>query len=145
MVRRVVPRESLEPIERASVDELRAVQLERLRKSLQHSYDNVAPFRNKCKAQEVVPADLVTLSDLSRFPFMYKDDLRAAYPFGLFAVPEEQVVRVHASSGTTGKPTVVGYTRNDIETWAKVCARSFRAGGVEASDRIHKHLDYNLL
>ena len=144
MVRRVVPKESLEPIERASVDELRAVQLERLKKTLQHSYDNVAPFREKCEAQQVVPADLTTLSDLNRFPFMYKDDLRAAYPFGLFAVPEEQVVRVHASSGTTGKPTVVGYTRNDIETWAKVCARSFRAGGVEASDRIHNAYGYGL-
>ena len=94
-----------------------------------HTYDNVAPFRKKCQDEGVAPDDLRSLEDLRHFPFMVKDDLRAAYPFGLFAVPQSEVIRIHASSGTTGKPTVVGYTRNDIDTWATVCARSLRAGG----------------
>jgi phenylacetate-CoA ligase len=144
MVCRTVQLDQLEPIEKASVDELRALQLERLKWSLEHTYTNVQAFRDKCDAQGVVPDDLKSLSDLKLFPFTYKDDLRASYPFGLFAVPQEQVVRIHASSGTTGKPTVVGYTRNDIETWAKVCARSLRAGGAQASDKIHNAYGYGL-
>ncbi len=112
MVCRVPNPKDLDPIETASVDELRNLELERLRWTLRHTYDNVASFREKCEASGVAPDDLKTLDDLSLFPFTVKDDLRQHYPFGMFAVPQEQVVRVHASSGTTGKPTVVGYTRN---------------------------------
>ncbi len=100
----------LEPIETASRDELRALQLDRLKWSVRHAYDNVAPYRAKCRKAGVHPATCVRLEDLARFPFSQKSDLRDAYPFGLFAVPREQIVRLHASSGTTGKPTVVGYT-----------------------------------
>lgn len=106
----------LEPIETASIDELRALQLERLRWSVRHAYDNVAPYRAKCEAKGVHPDDLKTLEDLAKFPFTTKQDLRDHYPFGLFAVPRERIVRIHASSGTTGKPTVVGYTQKDIDT-----------------------------
>src|SRR5437764_1283293 len=134
----------LEAIERASEDELRALQLERLRWSLRHAYENVPLYRGKCQGAGVHPHDLRTLADLERFPFMQKDDLRAGYPFGLFAVPREQVVRIHASSGTTGKPTVVGYTRNDIDTWATVMARSIRAAGGRAGDIIHVAYGYGL-
>ncbi|MGF2075299.1 hypothetical protein ACQUFC_17525, partial [Enterococcus casseliflavus] len=95
----------------------------------QHAYDNVAHYRNAFDQAGVHPDDLKSLSDLSKFPFTTKQDLRDHYPFGMFAVPREQVVRVHASSGTTGKPTVVGYTQNDIDTWATVVARSIRAAG----------------
>ena len=107
----------LEAIERASADELHALQLERLRWSVGHAYENVPPYRAKCERAGVHPGDLKALADLQHFPFTLKDDLRANYPFGLFAVPREQVVRLHASSGTTGRPTVVGYTRADIDTW----------------------------
>ena len=110
----------LEPIETASRDELEALQLARLKWSLSHAYDNVAHYRQAFDRAGVHPGDVRTLGDLARFPFTAKDDLRANYPFGMFAVPREDVVRVHASSGTTGKPTVVGYTRNDVETWATV-------------------------
>ena len=119
----------LEPIERASRDELSALQLGRLKWSVRHAYDNVAHYRRKFEACGVHPDDLKSLDDLARFPFTTKQDLRENYPFGLFAVPRENVVRVHASSGTTGKPTVVGYTRNDIDTWADLMARSIRASG----------------
>jgi phenylacetate-CoA ligase len=119
----------LEPIETASLDELRGLQLERLRWSVRHAYDNVAHYRRTFAAADVHPDDLHSLEDLAKFPFTTKQDLRANYPFGMFAVPREQLVRVHASSGTTGKPTVVGYTANDIDTWAAVVARSFRAAG----------------
>ncbi|MBS0397652.1 MAG: phenylacetate--CoA ligase, partial [Proteobacteria bacterium] len=118
-----------EPIEHASLDELRALQLERLKWSVGHAYRNVAGFRTKCQAMQIHPDDLRGFSDLARFPFTTKQDLRDAYPFGSFAVPREQVVRIHASSGTTGKPTVVGYTPDDIDTWANLVARSIRAAG----------------
>src|SRR6202045_1864726 len=134
----------LEPIERASEDELRALQLQRLRWSVRHTYENVPPYRGKCEGAGVHPHDLRTLADLERFPFMQKDDLRAGYPFGLLAVPREQVVRIHASSGTTGRPTVVGYTRGDIETWATVKARSIRAAGGRPGDIIHVAYGYGL-
>ncbi len=134
----------LEPIERASEDELRALQLQRLRWSVRHAYENVPLYRGKCEGAGVHPHDLRTLADLERFPLMQKDDLRAAYPFGLFAVPREQVVRIHASSGTTGKPTVVGYTRRDIDTWAALVARSIRAAGGRRGDMVHIAYGYGL-
>jgi phenylacetate-CoA ligase len=116
----------LEPIEKASRDELRALQLSRMQWSVRHAYDNVPAYRRKFEAHGVHPSDLKRIEDLARFPFTTKQDLRDSYPFGMFAVPREQVVRVHASSGTTGKPTVVGYTRKDIDTWADLMARSIR-------------------
>ena len=134
----------LEPIERASEDELRALQLQRLRWSVRHAYENVPLYRGKCEGAGVHPHDLRTLADLERFPFMHKDDLRAGYPFGLFAVPREQVVRIHASSGTTGKPTVVGYTRRDLDTWAALVARSIRAAGGRRGDMVHIAYGYGL-
>ena len=108
--------DELEPIERASRDELQALQLQRLQWTLKHAYDNVPHYRQAFDAKGVQPSDCKTLADLSKFPFTAKADLRANYPFGMFAVPRQQVVRVHASSGTTGKPTVVGYTAKDIDT-----------------------------
>jgi phenylacetate-CoA ligase len=134
----------LEPIERASRDEIVALQLERLRRSVRHAYDNVAHYRSLFEARGVHPDDLKQLSDLARFPFTTKKDLRDNYPFGLFAVPREQVVRIHASSGTTGKPTVVGYTRNDIDTWAHLVARSIRAAGGRGGDIVHVAYGYGL-
>jgi phenylacetate-CoA ligase len=136
--------EELEPIERASTDELRALQLARMRWTLQHAYDNVPHYRNAFDARGVHPRDLHTLEDLVRFPFTVKSDLRDNYPFGMFAVPREQVSRIHASSGTTGKPTVVGYTRRDIDTWATVMARSIRAAGGRAGDLLHVAYGYGL-
>ena len=133
-----------EPIEHASIDELRALQLERLQWSVRHTYENVAGFRAKCQAAQVHPDDLKQLSDLARFPFTTKQDLRDAYPFGSFAVPREQVVRIHASSGTTGKPTVVGYTQRDIDTWANMVARSIRAAGGRPGDIVHVAYGYGL-
>ena len=144
MVTRNPAAEDLEPIETASVDELRALQLERLQWSVRHSYENVALYRDKCEAAGVSPDDLRQLEDLARFPFTVKDDLRQAYPFGMFAVPQSEVVRVHASSGTTGKPTVVGYTKNDIDMWATVVARSIRASGGRKGDRVHVAYGYGL-
>ncbi|MEO5699725.1 MAG: phenylacetate--CoA ligase PaaK [Casimicrobiaceae bacterium] len=134
----------LEPIERASADELRALQLERLRWSLRHAYTHVPHYRRKFDAAGVRPEDLRRLEDLARFPFTTKQDLRDNYPFGMFAVPREQVVRIHASSGTTGKPTVVGYTARDIDTWSTVMARSIRAAGGRAGDIIHVAYGYGL-
>ena len=113
----------LEPIERASQDELQALQLARLKQTLQHAYDKVPHYKQAFDAAGVHPSDLKTLADLAKFPFTTKHDLRANYPFGMFAVPREQVARIHASSGTTGKPTVVGYTLKDIDTWANLVAR----------------------
>jgi len=136
--------EELEPIERASRDELAALQLTRLKWSLQHAYDNVAHYRRAFDAKGVHPRDLRTLDDLAKFPFTVKTDLRDNYPFGMFAVPREKVVRIHASSGTTGKPTVVGYTRNDIDMWATVMARSIRAAGGRAGDLLHVAYGYGL-
>jgi len=134
----------LEPIERASRDEIAALQLQRLRWSLRHAYDHVPHYRRRFDAAGVHPDDLRTLADLERFPFTTKDDLRANYPFGMFAVPREQVQRLHASSGTTGKPTVVGYTAQDIDTWANLVARSIRAAGGRAGDIVHVAYGYGL-
>jgi phenylacetate-CoA ligase len=134
----------LDPIERASRDEIAALQLERLKWSLAHAYANVPHYRAAFDAVGVHPRDLHQLSDLARFPFTAKQDLRANYPFGMFAVPREQVARVHASSGTTGKPTVVGYTRNDLDTWAGVMARSIRAAGGRPGDLVHVCYGYGL-
>jgi phenylacetate-CoA ligase len=134
----------LEPIETASRDELQAVQLQRLQWTLQHAYENVPHYKAAFDAKGVHPADLKTLADLAKFPFMTKKDLRDHYPFGLFAVPREQIVRIHASSGTTGKPTVVGYTQADIDTWANLVARSLRASGVRRGDIVHIAYGYGL-
>ena len=134
----------LEAIERASTDELQALQLKRLQHTLQHAYENVAHYRQAFDAAGVHPSDCRSLSDLAKFPFTQKADLRAHYPFGMFAVPREQVVRVHASSGTTGKPTVVGYTQGDINTWADLAARSIRAAGGRAGDIVHVAYGYGL-
>jgi phenylacetate-CoA ligase len=135
---------SLEPIERASEDELCALQLERLQWSVGHAYDNVAPYRLKCEQAGVHPQDLRALSDLAHFPFTVKEDLRLSYPFGMFAVPRSQLARLHASSGTTGKSTLVGYTRHDIETWADLVARSIRAAGGGPGDLVHIAYGYGL-
>lgn len=134
----------LEPIETASRDELQALQLQRLKKTLQHAYQNVPHYRAAFDVAGVHPDDLITLADIAKFPFTGKQDLRANYPFGMFAVPREQVSRIHASSGTTGKPTVVGYTKNDIETWANLVARSIRAAGGRAGDIVHVAYGYGL-
>jgi len=134
----------LEPIEKASVAELRALQLERLKGQLRHAYDNVPHYRGKFDAAGVKPEDLKVLGDLARFPFTNKKDLRDTYPFGLFAVPMDRVVRIHASSGTTGKPTVVGYTKKDIDTWSQVMARSIRAAGAKPGDKVHVSYGYGL-
>jgi phenylacetate-CoA ligase len=134
----------LEPIELASRDEIQALQLQRLRRTLEHAYENVPHYRQAFDAKGVHPSELKTLADLAKFPFTTKKDLRENYPFGMFAVPREQVVRVHASSGTTGKPTVVGYTRNDIDTWAQLVARSIRAAGGRAGDIVHVAYGYGL-
>lgn len=134
----------LDPIETASVDELQNLQLERMRHSVRHIYDNVAPYRKKCEASGVTPDDLQSLSDISKFPFTYKDDLRDNYPFGLTAVPMSDVVRIHASSGTTGKPTVVTYTQNDIDNWANLVARCIRASGGTRNDILHVAYGYGL-
>ncbi|MEO9652702.1 MAG: phenylacetate--CoA ligase PaaK [Roseobacter sp.] len=137
-------RESLDPIEIASIDEIQALQLDRMKWSLRHAYDNVPMYRQRFDAAGVHPDDLKTLADLAKFPFTYKDDLRANYPFGLFAVPREQIKRVHASSGTTGKPTVVGYTQGDIDMWANMVARSMRASGTKPGDMAHIAYGYGL-
>ena len=144
MPRRSHAADNLEPIERASRDELESLQLTRLKWSVRHAYDNVQSYRAKCMATGAYPDDLRTLADLARFPFTTKQDLRDGYPFGLFAVPRQQVVRVHASSGTTGKPTVVGYTARDIDTWATLVARSIRAGGGRPGDIVHVAYGYGL-
>ncbi len=134
----------LEPIERASRDEIEALQLERLKATLSHVYANVPHYRRAFSAAGVAPNDLHQLSDLRHFPFTVKTDLRDNYPFGMFAVPREQVIRIHASSGTTGKPTVVGYTAQDIDTWADLVARSIRAAGGRAGDIVHIAYGYGL-
>ncbi len=143
---RVTPpeRKDLDPIEIASRDEIAALQLKRLKWSLRHAYDNVAHYRQAFDAAGVHPDDLKSLDDLAKFPFTVKDDLRQNYPFGMFAVPREKVVRVHASSGTTGKPTVVGYTARDIDDWANLMARSIRAAGGRAGDIVHVSYGYGL-
>ncbi|HIE1655832.1 phenylacetate--CoA ligase [Burkholderia cenocepacia] len=134
----------LEPIETASRDELTALQLERLKWSLRHAYDHSPVYRRKFDEAGVDPDDLKTLADLSRFPFTTKGDLRDSYPFGMFAVPQDRISRIHASSGTTGKPTVVGYTAADIDTWANLVARSIRAAGARRGDKVHVSYGYGL-
>jgi phenylacetate-CoA ligase len=141
----IVPRkQDLEPIEIASRDEIAALQLKWLQWSLKHAYDNVAHYRKAFDQAGVRPGDLKTLSDLAKFPFTDKNDLRANYPFGMFAVPLEKIARIHASSGTTGKPTVVGYTARDLEMWADVMARSFRACGGRPGMKVHNAYGYGL-
>ena len=134
----------LEPIETASRDEISALQLMRMQSTLQRAYDNVPHYRKAFDAKGVKPSDLKRLSDLSKFPFTVKTDLRDNYPFGLFAVQRDQISRIHASSGTTGKPTVVGYTKNDINIWADLVARSIRAAGGRRGDMVHIAYGYGL-
>ena len=134
----------LEPIEKAGIDELRALQLDRLRWSLRHAYEKVPHYRKAFDTVGANPGDLKNLADLARFPLTSKADLRENYPFGMFAAPMKDIVRVHASSGTTGKPTVVGYTKQDIEMWASVMARSLRAAGATSSDIVHIAYGYGL-
>src|SRR3954462_14840758 len=134
----------LDDAERMGVDELRALQVERLRWTLRHAYDNVPHYRRAFDEAGVHPDDCRELADLARFPTTSKADLRENYPFGMFAVPQEQVRRIHASSGTTGRPTVVGYTEQDIDAWATVMARSIRAAGGRAGDRLHNAYGYGL-
>ena len=144
MVQRAPQADQLDPIEHASRDELQALQLQRLKWTLRHAYDNVPHYRQAFDAAGVHPDDLRQLSDLSKFPFTTKKELRDNYPFGMFAVPREDVVRVHASSGTTGQPTVVGYTANDIDTWASLVARSIRAAGGRRGDLVQVCYGYGL-
>src|SRR3954453_21937640 len=134
----------LEPIERASVDELRELQLGRLQWSIRHAYDNVPHYRSCFDAAGAHPRDIRTLDDLARLPFTTKADLRDNYPFGMFAVPQQQIARIHASSGTTGRPTVVGYTAEDLRTWAALMARSIRAAGGRPGDKVHISYGYGL-
>jgi phenylacetate-CoA ligase len=137
-------RGELDPIEVASRDEIQALQLERLRRSIRHAYDNVELYRRRFDEAGVHPDDCRSLDDLASFPFTTKAELRDSYPFGMFAVPLDRVVRIHASSGTTGQPTVVGYTARDVETWADVVARSIRAAGGRPGDRVHVAYGYGL-
>jgi len=134
----------LESIEKASVDELKEVQLERLKWSVKHAYDNVGFYRRQFDQVGAHPKDINCLADLARMPFTVKADLRDNYPFGMFAIPREELVRVHASSGTTGKPTVVGYSRNDLDAWSNAVARSIRAAGGRPGDILHNAYGYGL-
>ncbi|MFG6191279.1 phenylacetate--CoA ligase PaaK [Nonomuraea sp. JJY05] len=136
--------EDLDPIERVSRDELMSIQLERLQRTLTHAYQHVPIYRQKFDQAGVHPSDCKELADLAKFPFTTKQDLRDSYPFGMFAVPREQVARIHASSGTTGTPTVVGYTRHDLDVWAEVMARSIRASGGRPGDLVHVAYGYGL-
>ncbi|OBF26446.1 phenylacetate-CoA ligase [Mycobacterium sp. ACS4331] len=136
--------DEMDPIETASRDEISALQFSRLKWTLQHAYDNVAHYRDAFDGAGVHPSDLKDLSDLALFPFTTKTDLRDNYPFGMLAVPQSQVVRLHASSGTTGRPTVVGYTAADIDTWANLVARCLRAAGVRSTDKVHIAYGYGL-
>src|SRR5271170_6171105 len=134
----------LEAIETASRDEIAALQVKRLKRTLENVYENVPPYRKKFDAAGVSPSDFKHLDDLEKFPFTTRQDLRENYPFGMFAVPRERVVRVHASSGTTGKPTVVGYTREDLDVWASVVARSIHAAGGRPGMILHNAYGYGL-
>jgi phenylacetate-CoA ligase len=134
----------LDPLETASVDQLRATQLLRLQWSVQHAYDNVPMYKQRFDEKGVHPSDIKQLSDIAKLPFTYKSDLRDNYPYGMFATPMNQIVRLHASSGTTGQPTVVGYTQNDIDTWAELMARSIRAAGGKPGDKVHVSYGYGL-
>ncbi|MEO9576532.1 MAG: phenylacetate--CoA ligase PaaK [Tateyamaria sp.] len=138
------PRDTLDPIEIASRDEIVALQLERMRWSLSHAYANVPHYKRAFDAAGVHPDDLASISDLAKFPFTVKQDLRDSYPFGMFAVPRDQVARIHASSGTTGQPTVVGYTENDLKNWGSVVGRSLRAAGLAPGDLLHNAYGYGL-
>ena len=138
------PKSSLDPIEIASRDEIEALQLERMKWSLRHAYDNVPFYKASFDAAGMHPDDLKSLGDLAKFPFTVKTDLRDNYPFKMFAVPREKVARIHASSGTTGQPTVVGYTQTDLENWASVVARSLRAAGMRPGDMLHNAYGYGL-
>ncbi|WP_299650450.1 phenylacetate--CoA ligase PaaK [uncultured Tateyamaria sp.] len=135
---------TLDPIEIASRDEIEALQLDRMKWSLAHAYENVPHYKAAFDAAGIHPDDLISLSDLAKFPFTTKQDLRANYPFGMFAVPRDQVKRIHASSGTTGQPTVVGYTENDLSHWGQVVARSLRAAGMTPGDLLHNAYGYGL-
>ena len=137
-------RNTLDPIEIASRDEIQALQLSRMKWSLRHAYDNVAMYKKRFDDAGVHPDELKSLSDLAKFPFTYKNDLRDHYPFGLFAVPRDQIARIHASSGTTGKATVVGYTKNDVSMWADMVARSMRASGTKPGDIVNIVYGYGL-
>ena len=137
-------REELDPIEIASRDEIEGLQLERLKWSLAHAYNNVPHYKKSFDDAGVHPDDLKTLSDISKFPFTVKSDLRNNYPFGMFAVPQDQVARIHASSGTTGQPTVVGYTKNDLKNWASLIGRSLRAAGMRPGETLHNAYGYGL-
>ena len=137
-------KKTLDAIEIASIDEIRTLQIKRLKWSLHHAYDNVEMYRERFDAANIHPNDFKSFSDLTKFPFTFKDDLRTHYPFGMFAVPREKIIRIHASSGTTGKPTVVGYTKNDISMWADMVARSMRASGTKAGDIVHIVYGYGL-
>ncbi|MBM3567557.1 MAG: phenylacetate--CoA ligase [Alphaproteobacteria bacterium] len=134
----------LEPIERASREAVRELQLKRLKWTLKHAYDNVPHYRRAFDAKGVKPSDLKRLEDLAKFPFTLKEDLRRNYPFGLFAVPRQKIIRLHASSGTTGKPTVVGYTRKDIDDWSRLMARAIRCAGGRPGDIVHNAYGYGL-
>ncbi|MGI9229345.1 MAG: phenylacetate--CoA ligase PaaK [Gammaproteobacteria bacterium] len=136
--------DGLEPVETCSTDELQDLQLRRMQWSLHHAYDNIAHYKKAFDARGVHPDELKSLADLAKFPFTTKQDLRANYPFAMFAVPMTEVVRIHASSGTTGKPTVVAYTRQDIEIWSQVVARSIRAAGGTHKDKVHVAYGYGL-
>ena len=135
---------ALEPVEKAPLADLRRLQLQRLQWSLQHAYDNVPHYRKKFDDAGVTPQHCKTLADLAKFPFTTKADLRETYPFGMFAVPMDKIVRIHASSGTTGKPTVVGYTARDIDTWTNLMARSIRAAGAKPGEKVHVAYGYGL-
>ena len=137
-------RASLDPIEIASRDEITSLQLERLKWTVAHAYENVGLYKRKFDAAGVHPDDLKAPEDIAKFPFTTKEDLRQSYPFEMMAVPMEQVARIHASSGTTGKPTVVGYTQEDVDNWARLVARSIRASGGRPGDRIHVAYGYGL-
>ena len=137
-------RASLDPIEIASRDEITSLQLERLKWTVAHAYENVGLYKRKFDAAGVHPDDLKVPEDIAKFPFTTKEDLRQSYPFEMMAVPMEQVARIHASSGTTGKPTVVGYTQKDVDNWAQLVARSIRASGGRPGDRIHVAYGYGL-
>ena len=138
------PRDSLDTLEIASLDEIQATQLERMKWSLRHAYDNVAHYRASFDAAGIHPDDLHSLPDLAKFPFTVKQDLRDNYPFNMFAVPRENLARIHASSGTTGQPTVVGYTENDLKNWGHVVGRSLRAAGLQKGDLLHNAYGYGL-
>ncbi|MEH7827899.1 phenylacetate--CoA ligase PaaK [Gemmobacter denitrificans] len=137
-------RKDLDPIEIASRDEIEALQFHRMKRSLKHAYENSPFYRNRFIEHDVHPEDLKSLKDIARFPFTVKQDLRDTYPFGMFAVPQSKLVRIHGSSGTTGKPTVVGYTASDIDHWANLIARSIRAAGGRPGDILHNAYGYGL-